>query len=108
MHDFESGVVAELHGLLGQGEDAAYHGLGGDDRGYHGQSYHKAERAAPAVKVVGRGLGTGQEQGFLAKVIDEQAGIDQGELGGADGPPPKVVQVGGEALAIGDTIEAHY
>ncbi|MNP27642.1 hypothetical protein D3C76_1205640 [compost metagenome] len=95
--------IAQLHGLVGQGEGAGNHCLGGDHRGQGGQQHHGQQRPARRQQVEGVtcGGGVGEDRRALAEVVQHQARQDQEEPGAGDGFAAEVAHVGVERLGPG-------
>ena len=82
----ETGAVAELHRLPGEGKGAGNDGLGGDDRRKGGEDDKGVERPArgQVIERLGRLSRPGEKQRSLAEVVEQQGREDECEPGQPD------------------------
>ncbi|OBQ31855.1 MAG: hypothetical protein AN485_23030, partial [Anabaena sp. MDT14b] len=90
--------------LFGHAESAGDQGLRGNDRGHGGQTHqgHQSPVGGHHEKRVFHGLGLGQEQGALTKIVQGQARHDHAEPGQANRFFTKVAQIGVQRFATRD------
>ena len=103
--DLDAWAVAEVDGLLGEGERAGDQGLGGDDGGHRRQEHEGEERPGwchPEERLVEVLAAVLEDLGALSEVVEQQGRQDDAEPTEHDRPSAEVAHVGVERLAAGD------